>query len=161
MKRVIRNILIYLFLFLSFNHTQANSKLKNKFDLLNQNDVFKFLQVLESVCKTKKFFHNIKNHRSYKKFGDVKVWKKKCDYLQNIKTYKNPKDYLKENFKLSLLSKTEGLLTGYYQPVINVSRTKDNKFKYPILKKNKIYNKKARSFIEANYNLEDVLICHF
>lgn len=69
-----------------------------------------------------------------------------CQSLQTQKLYKNlcgkamkttnPKEFLQKEFKPYQITQKdgerEGLLTGYYEPHINGSLTKNEKYKYPI-----------------------------
>ena len=49
------------------------------------------------------------------------------------------KKFLVRKFQYKKNKNKPGLLTGYYEPLINVSNSKDNIFKFPILKENKNY----------------------
>ncbi len=123
---------------------------------MNENDIFKFSEVFKKVCRSNVFFNNLEKHKSF--FGKKKVWKEKCSYFKKEFTNEGFKNFLVNNFKFVQINSTHGLLTGYYEPVIKVSRTRNNVFKFPILKKNKVYNKKARKFIEENFEQKDVIL---
>ena len=73
-------------------------------------------------------------------------------------TPRNFKDLMNKNIKVYKNDAPAGLITGYYEPTIKVSFIKNKEYKYPILKKNKIYNLKARAFIDKNYDVEDVIL---
>jgi len=155
------NKLFFLPLFLAtvlvFKSTLAKefSFLEN----LSSENLLNFQVMINNVCKSKKIFASIKSHHSYPKFGTVKVWKKNCEELKKIgNTKREIISFIKKNFQLVLLDKQEGLLTGYYEPLIKVSTRKDQKFKYPILKKNKKFIGKSRYYIEKKFSDEDVLI---
>ena len=66
--------------------------------------------------------------------------------------------FLKQNFDLKLLSNNPGLLTGYYEPEILVSKKRNKKFKIPILKYNNSYKNLSRENITKNFNEKDVLL---
>ena len=63
---------------------------------------------------------------------------------------------LLENFRLKVLSNKPGILTGYYEPEINVSFKKTKKFNVPILRYNKNYEQLDRNKIESNFKMQDV-----
>ncbi|MDA7817676.1 murein transglycosylase A [Sulfurimonas sp.] len=61
-----------------------------------------------------------------------KIYKKLCQRAERIN---DPKGFLKEEFipyKIKKTKKESGLLTGYYEPKLNASKTKKGKFIYPI-----------------------------
>lgn len=107
-------------------------------------------------CQSKQFLINIKKNKQYPKFGSTEDWKKFC--LKLKKTQNNFKDLINKNIKVYKNNAPAGLITGYYEPTIKVSFIKNQKYKHPILKKNKMYNLKSRSFIDKNYNIEDVIL---
>ncbi len=78
------------------------------------------LEVFKKDCKARKVNTRLK-----------KVCKKSFDYT-------NGKDFFTTNFKpITLLNKkgnSQGLITGYYEPMLNGSFTKTKKYKYPIYK---------------------------
>ena len=76
--------------------------------------------------------------------------------LKNTKS--NFKNLMNKNIRIYKNNAPAGLITGYYEPTIKVSFIKNEKYKHPILKKNKIYNLKSRSFIDKNYNVDDVIL---
>ena len=66
--------------------------------------------------------------------------------------------FLLQNFKHKVLSNKQGILTGYYEPEINVSFKKTKKFNVPILRYNKNYDQLDRNKIESNFKMQDVLL---
>lgn len=76
------------------------------------------------------------------------VFKKDCkkakryelfkDVCEKASTYTNPSKFFSTNFTAyELYSKKQsnkGLITGYYEPLLNGSRTKSEKYKYPVYK---------------------------
>ena len=78
----------------------------------------------------------------------LEVFKKDCkarrvnkhlkDVCKKSNNYTNGKIFFKDNFTAyKLLNKrknTQGLITGYYEPILNGSFTRTNTFKYPIYK---------------------------
>ena len=160
MKRIIKN---HFFLFF-FSITLLNSdafaleSLKDYSPLLKKSEVNEFFKVIKKICKRDNFFSNIANHRSYPKYGKKKEWLKVCNKIVKLKKDINYKKFLIKNFQIIKTSSSPGLLTGYYEPTINVSRKKDSIFKYPILKKNKKYFNKPRNFINNSYDFNDVIL---
>ncbi len=107
-------------------------------------------------CKSKQFFLNIKNNKQYPRFGSIETWKEFCLKLKNNRG--DIRTFMKEGVTVRKNNSPAGLITGYYEPTIKVSLEKNKKYKYPILKKNKIYNLKPRSFIDKNYKVDDVIL---
>ena len=66
--------------------------------------------------------------------------------------------FLLQNFRLKVLSNKQGILTGYYEPEINVSFKKTKKFNVPILRYNKNYDQLDRKKIESNFKMQDVIL---
>ena len=85
----------------------------------------------------KSYYDNLQKHPSYPKFGTVNQWKIVCNKL---KTKTLNRSFLLQNFRFKKLSDKVGILTGYYEPEINVSFKKTKKFNVPILKYNKNYD---------------------
>ena len=56
--------------------------------------------------------------------------------LEENKSAKAFKKFLIKNFKFKKIQEKSGLLTGYYEPIIKVSRNRDTLYKFPILNKN-------------------------
>ncbi len=157
MKRATKRISLLLFIILIFvNQTKAKDVLEKEFSDLAENDIIPFSETLKKVCKSKSFFINLNKYNSL--FGNETIWREKCNYLKKISLPKDLKDFLINNFKFRRLDSNVGLLTGYYEPVIKVSNTRNNVFKFPVLRKNKVYNKKSRKYIEANFKSEDVIL---
>ncbi len=158
MKRIVNKFaLLIISLTLS---TQVNSKnlLEKKIQSLNKDQVNQFSKLLTKICESKKFLDNLEKHGSFPNFGTKKNWKNKCSDLKNHSTGDGLKKFLTENFNIKKIKDKPGLLTGYYEPLINVSNSKDSIFKFPILKQNKNYYKKPRAFIEKNFSLKDVIL---
>ncbi len=156
-KIKIKFLLIYFFL--NFINNQAfSSKISNKQILeLSDTQVALFSNHLKTVCNSGKFYKNL-NKKFEHKFGKPTEWKKKCLILEENKSPKDFKKFLIKNFKFEKIQEKSGLLTGYYEPIINVSRNRDTFYKFPILNKNNFYTKKPRSFIEKNFRGEDVIL---
>ena len=133
--------------------TPPTNIIEEEFDSRNLKNFFSFSA---SVCSSKKFFSNILNHSSYPKFGSLDAWKKVCKKFSSLEhpTLK----FIKENFSIKQVSLKRGLLTGYYEPTIKISKEESVKFKYPILKYNKIYIGLTRKQIELNYKKKDALL---
>ncbi len=141
-----------------FNNHAFSSKIINK-QILNLSDtqVSLFLNELRGVCKSSTFYKNL-NKKFDNKFGDANEWKRKCLTLKKKISAKEIKKYLIQNFKFKKIENTSGLLTGYYEPVIRVSRKRNDVYKFPILSKNKNYINKPRMFIEKNFKKKDVIL---
>ena len=117
-----------------------------------------FKAELEVICSSEYFFKNLKNHSTYPKFGTEENWKRKCSKLKSTTKQEELATFFQKNFRIYTQPSNSGLLTGYYEPTINVSRTKNKVFKYPILRNKKYYYGKTRNEIEATFNNEDVLL---
>ena len=75
--------------------------------------------------------------RPTKEFGTFGDWKLKCKKLKKInKNSEDAKSFFEKEFKFisSNESNNSGTLTGYYEPIIEVRRTKSNVYSEPILK---------------------------
>ena len=158
LKKVVKKLaLLIIYLTLS---AQANSKnlLEKKILNLEKDYVNHFSKLLTKICGSKIFLDNLEKHKSFPKFGSKQNWENKCRGLQNQSNKNGLKKFIIENFDIRKINDTPGLLTGYYEPLINVSNSRNSNFKFPILKHNKKYYKKSRAFIENNYNLEDVIL---
>ena len=158
MKKIkIKFLLIYFFI--NFLNNQAfSSKISNKQILeLSDKQVTLFSNQLQNVCNSNKFYENL-NKKFKHKFGKPTEWKKKCLILEENKSAKDFKKFLIKNFKFKKIQEKSGLLTGYYEPIIKVSRNRDAFYKFPILNKNNFYTKKPRSFIEKNFREKDVIL---
>ncbi len=160
MKRAIKKNLILILIFSTIIFLQVHSKspTKKRISKLDHNQIFQFSITFKEVCQKEIFFTNLKKHRSYPTFGEIKDWKKKCQELMNISNSDDIKDYLIKNFRFEIIKNSVGLLTGYYEPIIRVAKNKNEKYRFPILKKNGIYKKKSRDFIQNNFDSKDVLL---
>ena len=158
MKKIkIKFLLIYFFVNF-FNNQAFSSKISNKQILeLGDTQVALFSNHLRTVCNSGKFYENL-NKKFKHKFGNPADWKKKCLILEEKKSAKDLKKFIIKNFKFQKIQEKSGLLTGYYEPIINVSRNQDTFYRFPILKKNNFYTKKTRSFIEKNFREKDVIL---
>ncbi len=119
-----------------------------------EKDISSFFKLFKKVCE-KKLHENIQKHPSYPKFGTISQWKMACEKLntENLNL-----SFLLQNFRLEVLSNKQGILTGYYEPEINVSFNKTKKFNIPILKYDKNYDQLDRKKIESNFRMQDVLL---
>lgn len=104
-------------------------------------------------CKSKKFLRDFERHPSYPRFGKIDDWEKFCHNLINSS---NAQDFIVKNLMKGTLSGDPGLLTGYYQPLIEISNHEDKEHKYPILKRKK-HLMVPRGKINSLYKKEDVL----
>ncbi len=158
MKKIkIKFLLIYFFV--NFLDSQAfSSKISNKQILeLSDTQVTLFSNQLRNVCSSNKFYKNLNKNFKHK-FGKPTEWRKKCIILEESKSAKDFKKFIIKNFKFKKIQKNSGLLTGYYEPIIRVSRNRDSFYKFPILNKNNFYINKPRSFIEKNFREKDVIL---
>ena len=156
-KTKIRFLLICFFV--SFSGNQAiSSAISNKqiHDLTNK-QVALFSSQFKSVCDSSKFYKNL-NKIFKHKFGKANEWKQKCLILKEINSVEEFGRYLIQNFKFKKIQENSGLLTGYYEPIIRVSRKQTNVYKFPVLGRNKYYIKKPRGFIEENFRKKDVIL---
>lgn len=158
MKRVINKVFLSLLLFSLYPCAGNSTKnLLKDLSALQSNEIDNFHFNLKKICSSGVFYQNLKNHESYPFFGTISNWKKKCNFLSTSNEISFKKFFL-NNFKFLRLSSNPGLLTGYYEPTINVSEKKDNIYRYPILKKSKKFVNKPREKIERDYNVTDVLL---
>ena len=160
MKKIFDNnfLIIFFSLLCSINVSFAREKPLLEFDDLQTNTLQDFKTELEVICNSEFFFKNLKNHSSYPKFGTVENWKQKCNELKSKTKHIELAVFFQNNFKFHTKPSNSGLLTGYYEPTINVSRTRNKQFKYPILRNKKYYYGKTRNEIEATFRNEDVLL---
>ena len=158
MKRVTKLFLL-IFAYFTFNPKlgYSNTDFSGELISLETKELYDFKKNFYRICSSKVFFLNLKNHKSYPSFGTTQSWKNKCDFLKDLDET-NIKMFFLNNFKFAKLEEKPGLLTGYYEPSINVSKTKNEKYKYPVLKKNKKFINKSRQWIESKYDVEDVLL---
>ncbi len=126
-------------------------KVKSEKELFNQN----FIDEIKVLCKSKLFYINLKGHKTYPKFGTVNKWKNVCRKLAvNVLPLH---DFFRSNFSFYKENKSaNGLLTGYYEPEIEISTKRNSEFKFPILKKRNSL-KLEREKILKSYSYDDVL----
>ncbi len=154
MKKIIKPLVLFFFLTLNIYSNYSCSR-----DILNslsQENIKKLLSVTLENCEKTKLFQNIKRNKFYPKFGTVKDWMDVCEKISKNKN--NEREFLNKNFKVLFNNYPAGLLTGYYEPTIEVSLNKSSSFKFPILKKNKFYSKLPREIIEKSFKKKDVLL---
>ena len=135
----------------SKNSIDTNELIKSHFV---EKDVSNFFKLFKKVCE-KKLYENLQKHRSYPNFGTISQWKMVC---KKLNTKNLNLSFLLQNFKHKALSNKQGILTGYYEPEINVSFKKTKKFNVPILRYNKNYDQLDRNKIESNFKMQDVLL---
>ena len=82
-----------------------------------------FHKSLKNSCKNNNL-NKIKQHSSYPKFGSIEGWKKICEKTKKLKKIIKYFFFIKTSM-LEVYLKKGGLLTGYYEPEINVSKKKD------------------------------------
>ena len=111
---------------------------------------------MKENCQSKQFFLNLKKNKQYPQFGSIKDWEKFCLKLEDTKS--NVKNLITKNIRIFKNNNPAGLITGYYQPIIKVSLIRNKEYKYPILRKNKIYDLKTRAFIDKNYKNDDIIL---
>ena len=153
---MILKVLILFFIFVykdvqSKNSIDTNELIKSHFV---EKDVSNFFKLFKKVCE-KKLHENLQKHRSYPNFGTISQWKMVC---KKLNTKNLNLSFLLQNFKHKVLSNKQGILTGYYEPEINVSFKKTKKFNVPILRYNKNYDQLDRNKIESNFKMQDVLL---
>ena len=118
------------------------------------------MTAFSKTCHSSNFYDRLKKHSSYPDFGSTTSWKQICDEYVKIPMTNSPgklKKFLTDNFFIKQFSRKRGVLTGYYEPFINLSLVKDQNFKFPILKKTERFINKSREYIEKNYINEEVL----
>ena len=148
--RLIIFFIPWIFLTLLLLHNNVGAIQKNIQDIENYN---LFIKPFKNSCNTGFLIKNLKNHSSYPQFGSVNSWKKFCVKLNSTK---DPKDFLFRNLEVKILSSQEGLLTGYYEPLVHISYDRDNLYKHPILKKSE-HLMIPRKKILTSYKKEDVI----
>ena len=152
---IFKIIIIFLIL---FNKDVRTENLIDTNEFIKSNsperDLSKFFKSFKEVCK-EKLFENLEKHPSYPSLGTKNQWKTACNKLkkENLNW-----SFILQNFKVKKLSDKEGVLTGYYEPEINVSFKRTEKFSVPILKYNKVYDNLDREKIESNFKIQDVLL---
>ena len=158
MKRAINKIAIIIIAFFFNSVSLANNTFEKRILELNDEIIKKFSYLIKTVCTSKILFKNLESHNSFPDFGSKEDWRVKCNQIPKKKSSKTFKEFILKNFEFKQISNFPGLLTGYYEPIINVSHKKNELFKFPILKKNAVYNNKTRSFIERNFKNDDVIL---
>ena len=113
-------------------------------------------KIFKRICSEEFFFKNLASHQSYPSFGTIKDWKKVCKKVVANKI--NGFDLIRQNFTIKSLSPNHGLLTGYYEPEIKVSKIKTSKYTIPILKYNKKFLNIKRHSIIKKFHKNDVLL---
>ena len=153
---MIFKVLILSFIFVykdvhSKNSINSNELIKSNFV---ERDVSNFFKLFKKVCE-KKLHDNLQKHPSYPNFGTIRQWKMVC---KKLNTENLNLSFLLQNFKHKVLSNKQGILTGYYEPEINVSFKQTKKFNVPILRYNNNYDHLDRNKIESNFKMQDVLL---
>jgi membrane-bound lytic murein transglycosylase A len=156
----LKNIILFFscFFILSFFNfiLKAQTNLFSKIDFpqdLNTQDLEYFSKGIKKTC-TKDFYFRLKKNKYYPQFGTVNSWEKICLKIKKRKYLDLA--FIKKNF-FSVRKKTKkGILTGYYEPEINISREKTYKYKYPILKKTKNLNYERKKILKK-YSVKNVL----
>ena len=153
---MILKVLILSFIFVykdvhSKNSIGISELIKSNFV---EKDVNNFFKLFKKVCK-KKLHENLEKHPSYPNFGTISQWKMVC---KKLNTENLNLSFLLQNFKHKVLSNKQGILTGYYEPEINVSFKQTKKFNVPILRYNDNYDHLDRNKIESNFKMQDVLL---
>ena len=158
MKKIKIQFLLVFFIFTVLNNPTYSFEISNRQILdLNKKQVSFFSNQLKRVCNSGTFFKNLEKKFEYE-FGKPKEWKQKCSILKKMTSAQEFKKYLIQNFKFKNIQENSGLLTGYYEPIIRVSRKSNNVYKVPILGKNNYYIKKPRGFINNNFKHKDVIL---
>ena len=158
MKKTKIKFFLFFLIFNFVNYQAYSFEISSKQILeLDEKHVSSFSNQLKNICNSNTFFKNLS--KTYKnEFGKPNEWKQKCLILKGKNSSKDFRKYLIQNFKFKKIQKNSGLLTGYYEPIIRVSRKRDNVYKFPILGKKKFYIEKPRSFIEKNFRNKDVVL---
>ena len=150
-----KKVTSFLFLLLTFpqiTYTDTHQIFKN----IEDKNLIDFNKIFKKICNTEKFFKNLVSHSSYPNFGSSKDWKKICVEINEKKIAEN--HLVKNNFKIKTLSSIYGKLTGYYEPEINVSKTKTSHYSIPILKFKKKFLGIKRNLINETFIENDVLL---
>lgn len=148
--------IFYLFFFLNFS-VEANTKYKKLYDEILELGIPNDFSIgLVTICQSSYFFKNLKDNKNYPRFGDLQSWQDLCTRILKRKNKALDKKFLKKNLKIISLSDTNGILTGYYEPEIKISKKKNKKYKYPILKKRKLLELDRKSILK-NYKNNDVI----
>jgi len=103
--------------------SQANLQQINmeNIDGFEEDKLSKALQVFKKDCQVSKKYSQLKEV---------------CLQAEDSKNFKNPKDFFMKNFTayqlISDKGDTNGLITGYYEPLLQGSYYKTKRYKYPI-----------------------------
>ena len=156
MKKTTRLLVLFTLHFLLFSTFNKNAHSFDNLESFGHQEIGILASSLKENCQSKQFFLNIKKNKQYPKFGSIKDWKEFCVKLEDTKS--NLKNLIPKNIRIIKNNYPAGLITGYYQPTIKVSFIRNKEYKYPILKKNKIYDLKTRAFIDKNYKDDDIIL---
>ena len=159
-----KKVLLFLTIFFAFFFSSYFESLKAKlitfpFNKINidEKSARILLKNLNFLCLSENFFLNLKKHKTYPKFGSIKNWKNTCNKLKKSSKKNEATKFIQKNFLFKIAqTSNKGLLTGYYEPEIMISKTKRDDYIFPILKKNKTLFKE-RKVILREYSDNDVL----
>ena len=147
-------IVLIIFSCIFSSSSLFTEELKNKkinFSI-NYSNFYEVRISLEKNCSSNKFFLDLQNHPSYPQFGSHENWKKICEKILNTEISKN---FIVKYFDTLYFSK-KGILTGYYEPLIKISKKRDENYKFPILKKSKELQFERKKILKIFEN-KDVL----
>ena len=108
---------VFFLNFVIFTFSKAYESLEGF--IIDEKYLISFHKSLKNSCNNNNL-NKIKQHSSYPKFGSIEQWKKICEKTKKLN--KINKIFFYQNFHIGSLSKKRGLLTGYYEPEINVSK---------------------------------------
>ncbi|MDC3090967.1 MltA domain-containing protein [Rickettsiales bacterium] len=149
-------ILISSFL-IFFNHTINSQTITfNRIDFpksINIEDLDKFSEGIKESCANNFYLKLIEN-KFYPQFGTINSWKTICLEIKTIN--KINLEFVKKNFFPITRQTKTGILTGYYEPEIDISEKQTNKYKYPILKKSHNLNYERKEIMKK-YSKVNVL----
>ena len=130
-------------------------KYEDVINFTNKTNLNLFLKNIKNNCQNANFIKNISNHKSYPKFGSKEDWQKICKKLKK-KFPEKSEEFIEKNFMFATDFYSSGKLTGYYEPVIKISRVEKEPFIYPVLKYNNTLMK-SRAEILGTYKSSDVI----
>ena len=156
MKKTTRLLILFTLLFSLVSTFNKNVHSFESLESFGDHEIDILASSMKENCQSKQFFLNIKKNKQYPKFGSIKDWKEFCLKLQGTKS--DVKNLITKNIRIFKNNDPAGLITGYYQPIIKISLIRNKEYKYPILKKNKIYDLKTRAFIDKNYKDDDIIL---
>ena len=122
-----KKVTSFFFLLIIFPQLNLSSNIKISIDI-DDKHYDGFEKIFKRICSEEFFFKNLASHQSYPSFGTIKDWKKVCKKVVENKI--NGFNLIRQNFTIKSLSPNHGLLTGYYEPEIKVSKIKTSKFPY-------------------------------